>query len=222
MNILKRIIIMESKTVCVFGAGGRVGKEVVKLALLQGFKVKAQCRPNSNCSFKHENLTVLKGDLLNYEFVQGVVRDCDCAIITFGQRPPYKDIFCEEATANITRALKELNIPRLICLTGAIAGESDKNLTVPFKIFRKALARKYKDVFNDRIKQESIVKESSLQWTIVKPPRLVENGERRIFIYSESLKMGLGSSIGFDDLAEFLVEQINSKDYFHKSVYVKY
>ena len=75
----------------------------------------------------------------------------------------------------------------------------------------------------NRAGQEEVVRKSSLIWTLVKPPRLIENGERKIFIYSETLKMGLTSSIGFDDLAEFLVEQIVSKDYLHiKFVYVKY
>ena len=57
------------KTISVFGASGRVGREVVKLALLQGFKVNAHCRPSAKCDLKHENLTVIKGDITNFELV---------------------------------------------------------------------------------------------------------------------------------------------------------
>jgi putative NADH-flavin reductase len=214
---------MESiKTVSVFGASGRVGKEVVKLALLQGFNVKAHCRPGAKCSLKHDNLTVYKGDLKNFELIKDIVKESDCVVITLGQRAPYKDIFCKEFTDNIIKAMEETGAKRLVCLTGAMIGDSEENLTVPFKFLKKFLIAKRSAIFDDRAGQENLVRRSSLDWTIVKPPRLIENGERRIFIYSETLKMGLASSIGFDDLAEFLVEQIASKDYLHKAVYVKY
>lgn len=211
-----------NKIVSVFGASGRVGKEVVKLALLQGFKVKAHCRISSDCGYKHDNLTVIKGEISNYDLVKEVIKGSECVIITLGQRPPYKDQICKDATSLITKAMKELNTPRLICLTGAMIGNCDENLTLPFRTMKRIAAKKYSENFDDRAGQEEVVINSSLNWTIVKPPRLVENGERKIFIYSESLKMGLASTIGFDDLAEFLVEQITSKDYLHKSVYVKY
>jgi len=211
-----------NKIVSVFGASGRVGKEVVKLALLQGFKVKAHCRISSNCGYKHDNLTVIKGDITNYDLVKEVVKESDCVIITVGHKSPFTDIFCRESAGLIIKAMKELNLLRLVCLTGAMIGNSDENLTFPFRTMKKIVVKKYKSSFEDRAGQEEEVINSGLDWTLVKPPRLVENGERKIFIYSETLKMGLASSIGFDDLAEFIVEQIASKDYLHKSVYVKY
>lgn len=211
-----------NKIVSVFGASGRVGKEVVKLALLQGFKVKAHCRIDSNCGYKHDNLTVIKGEITNYGLVKEVVKDSDCVIISLGHRAPYKDIFCKDAADLIVKAMKEQNRTRLVCLSGALIGEKDENLTFPFKMMKKIIVKKYASSFIDRAGQEKSVMNSDLYWTLVKPPRLVENGERKIFIYSETLKMGLLSSIGFDDLAEFIVEQITSKDYLHKSVYVKY
>ena len=210
------------KTVSVFGASGRVGKEVVKLSLLQGFKVKAHCRLNSKCEIKHENLSIFKGEISDYNLIRDVIEGSDCVIITLGQRAPYKDIFCGKSTGMIVKAMEETGIKRLICLTGAMIGESEKNLTFPFKMMKKMMTRKRPEVFDDRAGQEVAVIQSPLDWTLVKPPRLIENGERKIFIYSETLKMGLSSSIGFDDLAEFLVEQITSKDYLQKAVYVKY
>lgn len=211
-----------TKTVSIFGASGRVGKEAVKLALLQGYKVKAHCRLHSKCDLKHDYLTVLKGEITNYELVKDIVAGSDTVLITLGQRKPYKDIFCSEATSLITKAMEETGVKRVVLLTGAMIGESDANLTVPFRMLKKVMNRRLPEIFKDRAGQEEEVKKDSLEWTIVKPPRLIENGERRIFIYSETLKMGLASSIGFDDLAEFLVEQIASKDYLQKSVYVKY
>jgi putative NADH-flavin reductase len=210
------------KTVSVFGASGRVGKEVVKLALLHGYKVKAHCRPGAKCSLKHDNLSVFKGDIFNYELIKDVVEGSECVIITLGHRKPYKDIFCEDSTGLIIKAMEETGASRLVCLTGAMIGDVEDNLTFPFKLLKKVMVKRLTPIFSDRAGQENAVRRSGLQWTLVKPPRLIENGERKIFIYSETLKMGISSSIGFDDLAEFLVEQIASKDYLHKAVYVKY
>jgi putative NADH-flavin reductase len=211
-----------SKTVGIFGASGRVGKEAVKLALLQGHKVKAHCRPGAKCDLKHDSLSVFKGEITDYSLIKDVVHNCDCIVIAVGQRKPYKDIFCEEVTKMVIKAMEETGVKRLVCLTGAMIGDSYINLTVPFRMLKKIVMKKQLPVFSDRAGQEEAVRKSGLDWTIVKPPRLVDNGERKIFIYSETLKMGLSSSIGFDDLAEFLVEQIDSKDYLHKAVYVKY
>jgi len=212
----------DCKVVSIFGASGRVGKEAVKLALLQGYKVKAHCRPKANCDLKHENLSVFKGEITNYELIKDIVNESSCVIIVLGQRKPYTDIFCKTASEMIVKAMKECGARRLVCLTGAMIGDSDANLTFPFKMLKRLMNRRNPALFNDRAGQEDTIKGSDTDWTLVKPPRLVENGERKIFIYSETLKMGLSSSIGFDDLAEFLVEQIKSKDYLHKSVYVKY
>lgn len=212
----------KSKTIGVFGASGRVGRETVKLALLQGHKVKAHCRHGAECDIKHDDLSVFKGEITDYELIKDVVKESDCIIITLGQRKPYKDIFCEDSTKLILKAMEETGVKRIVCLTGAMIGDSDANLTVPFKMMKRIVSKRNLPIFEDRAGQENLVRKSELDWTLVKPPRLIENGERKIFIYSESLKMGLSSSIGFDDLAEFLVEQIDSKDYLHKAVYVKY
>lgn len=61
------------RSVAVYGATGRTGKEVVKWAIQRGLRVNAACVRDpvkgKNLLGTHENLTILKGDLANAEDV---------------------------------------------------------------------------------------------------------------------------------------------------------
>jgi putative NADH-flavin reductase len=53
----------------VIGATGRTGQEVVQQALARGHRVTAFVRSPENIDLKNERLTVLKGDVMDENFV---------------------------------------------------------------------------------------------------------------------------------------------------------
>ena len=71
-----------------------------------------------------------------------------------------------DATRVLVAAMKAQGVKRLICVTGFGAGDSRTSIsclqTVPFQV---VFGRAYKD----KSRQEQLIKESALDWTITRP-----------------------------------------------------
>ncbi|MEM7432224.1 MAG: NAD(P)H-binding protein [Pseudomonadota bacterium] len=68
--------------IVVFGATGEVGSHIVNEALGRGHNVRAISRRPESVERQHENLTVMKGDLLDPASIQAAVTDQDVVVIS--------------------------------------------------------------------------------------------------------------------------------------------
>ena len=101
-------------------------------------------------------------------------------------------------------------VKRLICVTGFGAGDSDASISllqrVPFEaVFGRAYA--------DKSLQERLIKQSSLDWTIARPGVLTggpRTGRYKILVKASEWRNGI---ISRSDIAEFLVRQIEDRNY---------
>ena len=105
-------------------------------------------------------------------------------------------------------------VKRLICVTGFGAGDSRASISMlqllPFQaVFGRA--------YDDKSKQERLIRQSSLDWTIARPGVLT-NGPRtgRFKILAEAAHWRNGM-ISRADVADFLVRQIDDRTYVHKA-----
>lgn len=64
---------------------------------------------------------------------------------------------------------------------------------------------------------EQIVEESGLQWTIVRPTRLTDGPKTRRYRAGERISTGASPSISHADVADFLLKQLQSTEYIHKT-----
>lgn len=191
-------------TIVIFGARGRTGSAVASEAGARGIRARA---------FDKKNPTI--------EELRQAIRGADVVVVTFGPRPPYTNIFCEEATRNIIRAMETEGISRLICVTGAMIGNYPRNRSTAFKLLCLAFRATSPKGYEDRVKQEEVIKSSALEWTIVKPPRLSMSEKDREIQGGENLKAGLLSVASRKTLAKFIVVEILKQRYKKKAVFVK-
>lgn len=192
--------------VAVFGGSGATGRVVTDCLLEAGFAVQALCRRASSLG-PLPGLTVIEGALDNRGAVRRTLAGSDAALILFGPRPPYCDIFCARATANIVAAMQEVGIRRLICQTGAMIGNYPANRSRLMRRMCAMFNQRYPELAADRSRQEQVVIESGLDWTILKPPRL-GNGTARPLVAGEQTRVGMLSSVSRRSLAEWLAGEI--------------
>lgn len=191
-------------TLVIFGASGRTGKAVAAAAEARGIEVRAFDKKNPSP-----------------EELRGAVRGMDAAVIVFGPVPPYTDIFCAVATRNIIQAMEMEGIRQLICQTGAMIGDYRNNRSFIFELFSGRFRTSNPTGYKDRVDQEEAVKRSSLEWTIVKPPRLTA-AEHDVAVHAgENLQVGLLSSISRKSLGRFMIEEVLNSRYIRKAVFVK-
>ncbi len=192
------------KSIALFGASGRTGKAI---------QTEAQ----------RQNIIVRTANLrqLSYEDLCATIHGVDAVILVFGPHPPYMDVFCADATENILKAMKKEGIQRLICQTGAMIGDYPLNRSWIFSQFAKRYRKSNPKGHEDRVQQEACIKASSLDWTIIKPPRLTNGESKKTVSCGETITVGLLSSVSRKTLARCILEAIDDPKLFMKTLFIK-
>ncbi len=206
--------------IIVFGATGTVGTEIVKQALQKGYDVTAFVRdPEKMVSLNHPNLSVYTGDVSNVEEVKRAVKNHDAIFCALGDGRTGK--IRALGTLNIIHAMNSAAVRKLICLSTLGIGESYGNLNFIWKhiMFGMLLKR----AFNDHKLQEEYIRNSDLDYTIVRPSALtsgtITNGYKIGF--DEKYKK-LTLKISRADVADFMLRQLYSDHYLKKPVSISH
>ncbi|MEM7735129.1 MAG: SDR family oxidoreductase [Deinococcota bacterium] len=209
----------QGKNILVVGATGTTGSEVVKQALELGYKVSAFVRNPAKVTLKHDNLTVIQGDVMNPNSIDNAVRGHEAVISSLGAGA--KGTIRSEGTNNVIRAMEKADIRRFISQSTLGVGESRGNLNFYWKyIMFGLLIRK---AFMDHIKQEKVIQQSRLDWTIVRPGALTagdKTGKYRHGFSGQDRSISL--KISAADTADFMLKQLSSDVYLHKTPSLSY
>lgn len=198
----------------IIGGTGGTGKELIKQALEQGHQVAALVRSPEKLKIVHENLSVIKGNVLDLENVENAVAGQDAVLLSLGHKRFFiKTNILSEGTKNIITAMEKHEVKRLICITSLGINDSRFRMGLYYTLFVIPIILFF--YFRDKAKQENLIRESDLDWTIVRPGQLT-NGRRR-----ENYKHGnnLGSyirtrMISRASVADFMLKQLSAKTYF--------
>lgn len=207
--------------IVVFGATGGTGRELVGQALERSHDVTAQARsPEKLADLAHANLEVVRGDVLELADVERAVTGHDavlCAIGTGAERTTLR----EDGTRNIVGAMEATGVRRLICLSSLGVGDSRANLGFFTRYVVVGVFLRY--AFADHERQEAVVRDSSVDWTIVRPPHLKDGprtGEYRHGLPPTDRE--IQGWISRADVADFMLNQLDSDTYLRQSPGVSY
>jgi putative NADH-flavin reductase len=205
----------------IFGSTGSIGRQLVEQALEQGHTVTAFARDPAKLDIKHTNLKVVQGDVMDFASVEKAVQGQDAVLCVLGSGGKRKGTIRSEGTQQIIRAMEKAGIQRFICQTTLGAGDSRGNLNFFWKyiMFGTIL----RDVFADHEKQENYVKQSRLDWTIIRPGAFVDGnrtGEYRHGFAGTDKTSKL--KISRADVADFILKQLADDLYLHKTPGVSY
>jgi putative NADH-flavin reductase len=159
----------------VFGATGRIGGHVVQQALDAGHTVTAVVRDPARLGVRHRALEVapvagLAGPALLHVALDG----SDAAISAVGPRSRADIHVASSATRGILRALEANGTRRFVAVTAAAIGPipADEGW-----LYRRVLiplvTALLQDIYADMTVMEDEIRRSITEWTIVRPPRLV-------------------------------------------------
>jgi putative NADH-flavin reductase len=196
--------------VLVIGASKGIGLETVRQALEAGHSVRALARSADSIALADPGLEKLRGDALNSADVRAALAGVNVVIQALGIRPGemFRPVrLFSDATRVLIDAMAGSGIRRLICVTGFGAGDSQASIGALQRIpFQLVFGRAYRD----KSVQERLLKESALEWTIVRPGVLTNakrTGRYRALDQPSQWRNGI---IGRADVADFLVRQIDN------------
>jgi putative NADH-flavin reductase len=213
---------VKNKKIALFGGSGRTGQHVLERALDQGFEIKALARTPSKISQTHPRLEVIQGDVLNANDVLQTVKDADAVVSLFGHVKGSPKRLQTRGTKNIIQAMKEEGVKKIISLSGGGLPFPEKDQPKFMdKAIRFIMKLAVPKVLNDAIEHAEVLKESKLDWIIVRAPRLTEEpkkGEYRV----GWVGVNASTKIGRADLAPFIVDQINDDTFVEQMPFVSY
>jgi len=200
--------------VIVFGASGGIGKFAVKHALDKGYEVIAYLRHPEKLKIEHEKLTVIKGEINDYDEMKYAIDGCNAVIWCVGiPMKRYEHMDSLEGHKNLLKAMEECKVSRLIdWATPSVCFEKDKKsfiTVVPGIMAGIAFPMAKKELIS--IAAE-ITRSKHINWTIV---RFMAPKNSK---YTGNVKVGFGDTkmsfnISREDIGAFMVEQLSSSKY---------
>lgn len=203
--------------VIVFGATGTVGRLAVEELLAAGHEVTAFARSPGKLGSDHPGLTLHAGDALDPVSVAGAVDGQDAAMIVLGAGAERRSTIRSEGTRNVIRAMQRHGVRRLICQSTLGVGESWDNLNFFWKRIMFGLL--LRPVLREHEAQEALVRESGLDWTIVRPSAFTDGPATGAYrVDFPPAERGLSLKIARRDLARFLARQVGDSTYLRHAV----
>jgi uncharacterized protein YbjT (DUF2867 family) len=169
-----------SKDLLVFGATGGTGEAIVRAAIKRGFGVTVFVRDIKKTEHLfnglRSQLTIAEGDALNPEDVNRAIGPGLHAVISalgiYHALPGHDEL--TRATANILNAMPPSETKRFVCISSLGVGDSRNMGDMATRLMQKTALR---FTLSDKEKQEAAIRDSGLDWTLIRPSRLVnENG----------------------------------------------
>ena len=157
-------------TILIIGASRGIGLETVKAALDAGHSVRALARSARRIRVDHPKLEKMAGDALEMATVKRALTGVDGIIQSLGVSVGPEIILeptrlFSKATRVLVAAMEEARVTRLICVTGFGTGDSrGRGGFLCSAAFHLLLGR----IYNDKDRQERIVRRSKLDWVIVR------------------------------------------------------
>lgn len=199
--------------VIVFGATGGIGKFAVKHALEKGYSVTVFVR-NGKKVLPQKNLNVVEGQIDDPVAVKAALAGQDAVIWCVGipMKWKYENKASLAGHRVLLGAMRETGVKRLIDWgTPSVPFEKDKKsiITVLPGILASII---FPDSKKEIIAIGNLLKQSGLDWTLV---RFMAPKDTP---YTGQVKVGFGDTkmkfaISREDIAAFMVEQVESEEY---------
>jgi putative NADH-flavin reductase len=205
----------------IFGSTGGTGRQIVAQALEHGHDVTAFARSPEKLDQRQANLEVIKGDVLDFTSAERAVQGQDAVLCTLGLPPLDKSNLRSKGTKNIIRAMEKFGVKRFICQS--TAGVGDSRDTLPFLMKYLIVPFLLRSAWADHEIQENHIKESPLEWIIVRPAALTDGGHTGSYQHGVTAdNKTVTNKISRADTADFMLKQVEDNRYLYKTPCISY
>ena len=205
-----------TKKVLVLGATGGTGRLIVQQAIASGYEVTALVSSaEKGASLKGAKLAI--GDARDEAALRKALKDQDAVISSLGTPPsPFKEVtLLSTATKALVGAMRAEGVSRLVAITGIGAGNSAGHGGFAFD--HLILPLLLRNVYADKNRQEAVIRQSGLDWTLVRPMVLNDKEPKGAVRALEDLSLVHGGTIARADVASFVLDQLETGTWLRRS-----
>jgi putative NADH-flavin reductase len=208
--------------IIIFGATGGTGKLVTKQALQAGHHITVIVRNTDAVENEHPNLEIVKGDVFKIETFEKTIKGKDIIISCLGIQKREPTTVYSDGVSNIIKAMQMHNVQRIICLSAGAVIVPPKG-SVMSKFFIKNILQKiFKYLYADMLVMEKILKATSLQYTIVRPPWLRDTKHTGVYRIAINEHLENPTKISRADLADYIVTHVNDTETYQSTIELSY
>jgi putative NADH-flavin reductase len=211
--------------IAIFGASGGTGRLLTVTSLEAGNSVTALVRHPDAFSFRGR-VRVVQGSAFDASAVAHTVEGADVVFSALGAKSPFRnENVLPHAVPLIVDAMQRLGVHRIIAL-GSAGVRPDSLSKQP--AWRRWIVEKivYNTVLKwpvrEQVAQYQVLSASSLDWTMVLPPMLTNGSARGRYRVDGDALPPNGGYISRADVANFMFDQIVSREWLRKGVYICY
>lgn len=202
----------------ILGSTGRVGSQIVTYALRDSHHVTVLVRTPEKIQIKNKNLTILQGNVLNKDDINRAMHGIDVVISALNSDGATT---LSESMPIIIEAMKNKGIQRIITIgtAGILQSRIDPNL---LRYQSSESKNKTIRATLEHHKTYDILKQSTLEWTIVCPTYLPDGESLGKYRIERNFLPEDGVKISVSDAAEFTYNQIKTSEYIKSRVGIAY
>lgn len=204
--------------VLILGATGRVGRHIVADGILRGCMLTALVRDPEKLSAFGDRIHILRGDALDGTAIANAVAGQDGVIHSLGVSTTRSTTLFSESTRILVAAMHQHGVRRLIAITGVGAGETRGHGGFLYDHIIYPLFTK--NQYLDKEVQEAIIRNTDLDWTIVRPAPFRPGAGREEIQVATNVGNTVLRRVSPAEVARFVLDELAANRYIHATLFI--
>ncbi|MCF6472697.1 SDR family oxidoreductase [Nonomuraea sp. MG754425] len=195
--------------VTVFGATGGIGRELLRQGLERGHEITAVVRdPTRLPADLRERLHVVEADVLDPDAVTPAIKGRDAVLVAIGPRGRGPTTVHSGCMAALTSAMDRQDVRRVLMVSaGGLEADAGDGLLTRYAL-KPVIQRVLRHSYADLAAAERLLRDGDLDWTIVRPARLTDQGRTGAYRTATDLSVRGGLKTTRADVAACMLELI--------------
>lgn len=214
----------------IFAATGGIGRQLLEQAVAAGHDVTAVVRKPQSLPSTPARIVTADLAAADPAALQSAVRGVDAVLSGLGARTKADAGVAWKGTKSITEAMQASGVRRIVVVSAAPIG------TVPSPsrphppkhdpgdgFFMRHLASPavkaaFRENYADLARMEEVLRDSGLDWTAVRPPRLTDKPVTGTYrtAYGQNIRRGIFVSRA--DVAHYMLQSVDQRETFEQTV----
>ncbi len=203
--------------IAILGGSGKSGRPLVEMTLAAGYRIRLLLRHPQKFDLLSDRLEIIQGDARDPAAIRKLLQGSDALLSTLGHTKGESIPMMSTATKNYVAIMEELGISRCVVVTSLFA-TGNEQLDLKTQEAADYMQQHYPLFMDDRRLEFKLLSESRLDWTYVRVPYIVQNSATGDV--SINLNYLPGQQITANDLAHFLINQLNDRCYIRQAPFI--
>ncbi len=217
-----------ARRLVVFGATGGAGRAIVREAHARGATVTAFGRDAARTGAAFADLDaraggalrVVAGDYGDASAVDAAVAGQDAVLVAVGPRKGDDPHALTTGLEHVLAAMHRHAVPRVLVMLGMGIRVAGDRKPLPDRLLSAVLRRAFRADIEAKEAQLERLRATSLDWTAVRPPRLVDRPGTGRALRADPHEIRGGRMVPYADLARWMLDEVDTRRWVRQAVFV--